>query len=554
MAYFFHNWYVNRVIESEIIERVEDKSAQVIASFWLSLKDINLLIDDWADWDSMAEAINNWSLKFSEDNFPQSLIEDNNLFYLAVINKKMENIHILKSKKYDKFNFKNLNLRIKELIKNKKSKIVQTLICLEDKSFYIYAQPIEFQSRKKEIRGYLVGVREIDSFFQNKMAEVLQNDNVEIMSIKDLEFGKLKFRNNQCFVENTDKSNEFYIYSLIHGKKLEESIVVKTKMEINILKNLNKMNLYFLVLALLSFGIVLYIFLITYRNYRKKLDTILKVSSKLSKKLDNEFHYNNNEDVLSQLELILNTLFLNIDKLEIERKTRVQREMVKEKVFAVGRIAAELSHEINTPIRIIKNCMPTIEKKAKIGRLDEKDFKMLQLVENEVENIDKITKNLLSFLRNDYGKMELLNLNQLINNAIRRVEKSKNNSIKFFMNFEKTIFIHGVFEQLSRVFINLFNNAIDANASKIEIKNKEKDDLCYIYVNDNGKGVPNEIKNTLFEPFVTIKQKRGLGLGLNISYNIISNHGGELFLEDCEEFSTCFVVKLPFVEIEPKDK
>lgn len=551
IGYSLHTWYVDYVLKKEINLRIKDKSAQSLSAFWLSVNDINLLVDDWAEWDTMAKAIQNWTPLFEKENFQHSLLKENSIDCLLVYNENFKEIFSLKNEKFqNQLDILSLNSRINNLI-SKHKKLVQSIIWESGMNMYVYAEPIEYQNNFEDIKGYLIAVREIGPVTKDFMSQILQEERVDLIPLKEFHKHKIfdALSSGKVYWED-DTKNKFtkVVYSLIPGDKDGEGLVIKVKFDFPMSKYMENLNIYFLMLALLSFIVVILMFSSVYRKYKKRLNTLLKVSGKLSRKIIGEHKTTNNFDEIKALEEILNSLFLSIDKLENERKESSNREMIRERVFAVGRIAAELSHEINTPIRIIKNCMPIIDKKVRLANLDDNDMKMFDMVENEIDRIDNITQNLLMFLKRDSGKMERINISEILNEMKKRYLTGAKSCIDVDLKIKEPIFCFGVEGQLAQVFLNILKNAEEAEATLIEVVSIFVNEFCILYFKDNGKGISSNIKNSLFEPFVSSKKKRGLGLGLNISYNIILNHGGEIYLENFDDCSTCFAIKIPYLQ------
>jgi len=223
--------------------------------------------------------------------------------------------------------------------------------------------------------------------------------------------------------------------------------------------------------------------------------------------------------------------------------------MIREKLVSAGRIAAELSHEILTPIRVIQNCLSPIQRKLSTSSLTDKDREMFDMVQKELNEMENLTRNLLRFFREDEVDGSPTELIPVIRSAVDRFQAitGENGPIVLFqVNGNGRIFVSA--PQLEQVLLNLLRNAMEAACTEIRVSTSIKDDSILVRVSDDGDGIPEEIRNRIFEPFFTQKKKRGVGLGLNISYNIIRNYDGELYLEENEQMTTCFVIQLPLME------
>ena len=102
--------------------------------------------------------------------------------------------------------------------------------------------------------------------------------------------------------------------------------------------------------------------------------------------------------------------------------------------------------------------------------------------------------------------------------------------------------------QMRQVFLNIFKNAKEAmpKGGTLFVKTSKEDNRVLIQIQDTGMGIPNGIKDKIFEAFFTTKQKvKGVGLGLSVCYGIIKDHSGEIKVESKEDKGTTFTISLP---------
>jgi two-component system NtrC family sensor kinase len=108
--------------------------------------------------------------------------------------------------------------------------------------------------------------------------------------------------------------------------------------------------------------------------------------------------------------------------------------------------------------------------------------------------------------------------------------------------------------QMRQVMLNLIKNAKEAmpKGGNLFIRTGKEDNSVLIYIQDTGMGIPEEIRDKIFEAFFTTKQKvKGVGLGLSVCYGIIKDHGGEVKVESEEGKGTTFIISLP-IESKPR--
>ncbi len=209
-----------------------------------------------------------------------------------------------------------------------------------------------------------------------------------------------------------------------------------------------------------------------------------------------------------------------------------------------GRLTASIAHEINNPLQSVQNCLHLATRAELTGK---EQRKYLDLANVELERLMNTVQRMLDFYRPgalEPKRMDLaISLRHVINLlspqlAGRKIHVSTNFSSKLPQ-------IMAVNSQIEQVFINLVLNAYDAmpNGGELRIGARPAKDMVEITFHDSGTGVPEDIRNKIFEPFVSTKEG-GTGLGLSVSYGIVSAHGGNLDLIPSEA-GACFRVTLP---------
>lgn len=216
-----------------------------------------------------------------------------------------------------------------------------------------------------------------------------------------------------------------------------------------------------------------------------------------------------------------------------------------EKIAVTERIAKSLANEITNPLSNINLSLDQLN---------------LELDTNNNESV----KLYLDILKNNFDRINLLitdfvNSTQVadLNIQPRALEVILDESAALLsvalsqhnVNLNKAysgtdIFVNADYDCIVGVFSHLLTNAIEANASNIEIKVSKSGEFAVIEVKDNGNGIPEEAKTHLFEPFFTTKSK-GLGLGLSNAQKAILSHNGKLEFYSKEGEETVFKVYLP---------
>ncbi|MGD9039201.1 MAG: PAS domain S-box protein [Desulfobacteraceae bacterium] len=225
-----------------------------------------------------------------------------------------------------------------------------------------------------------------------------------------------------------------------------------------------------------------------------------------------------------------------------------------ERIAAIGKMAAGVAHEINNPLSGILIYAELLSESLKKDPERSKDIK--EIVDQTLR-CKNIVSELLEFSRQSVGKISSFNLEELLGKTLNLlINQALFQDISVTMDVPQDLPpIVGDMGQLQQVFTNLFINAADAMEGKGSLKIKARFDSgrnqFMIRVSDTGPGIPQDLREKIFEIFFTTKPAgKGTGLGLTITKNIIKLHGGDVRIETPPEGGTTFIIELPlgFVE------
>ena len=268
----------------------------------------------------------------------------------------------------------------------------------------------------------------------------------------------------------------------------------------------------------------------------------------------------------------------------LQHLTVTQKQLVQsEKMASLGELTAGIAHEIQNPLNFVNNfsdvnkeLLQELKEEADKGNIQEVKAIADDVIANEEKinhhgkRADSIVKGMLQHSRNSSGKKEASNINALADEYVRLAYHGLRAKDKGFNATIKTDFDAGIGniniipQDIGRVLLNLYTNAFYAvneqqkaessglNADgfkyepKVTVRTKKLNDRVEISVTDNGRGIPDKIKDKIFQPFFTTKPTgQGTGLGLSLSYDIVKAHGGEIKLESKAGEGTEFVILLP---------
>ena len=248
---------------------------------------------------------------------------------------------------------------------------------------------------------------------------------------------------------------------------------------------------------------------------------------------------------------IVATDISRMKKLEAERREIEAKLIMSSKMSTLGEMAAGIAHEINNPLCLIGGTAFLLRQKIKKEKVDMlKMCEELANIENTVERIAKITHGLLAFARNaERDPVAHVSLLEIINETLKLCgEKLKKNGILVKVSVDPKLKVSCRFHQVTQIFMNLLNNAVDAiqhfSEKWIEIEAKIDADKVIIRIIDSGLGISIKIRDKIMQPFFTTKELgKGTGLGLSISKGLAMENDGDLVYEEGKE-NTCFILTL----------
>ncbi len=242
---------------------------------------------------------------------------------------------------------------------------------------------------------------------------------------------------------------------------------------------------------------------------------------------------------------------------EVQKKTaeiyKAQEQLINtEKLASLGRMAAGVAHEINSPLTGIVTFAHLMLKRVPAGNAQ--DIEDLNIIIDQAERCSKIIKGLLGFSRKTASEKIRVDANVLIENILAMVRnQAKFYNIAFDIQLDKTLPEISIdATQIQQVFVNLLLNAADAmeEKGKIKIASRVVEDAGSKFIElefaDSGPGIPEENVGKIFEPFFTTKPVgKGTGLGLAVSYGIIKKHEGQIFARNNQGRGASFFIRLP---------
>ncbi len=234
-----------------------------------------------------------------------------------------------------------------------------------------------------------------------------------------------------------------------------------------------------------------------------------------------------------------------------EELRKTENQLIQsDKVASLGKLAAGVAHEINSPLTGVLTYSSLLLKAKKEGDPDRED---LEVIVNETNRCKKIVKGLLDFARQTAPQKTSSDMNEVIEKSIDLVSHQasmQNVKIekKVKPDLPKTMID---VSQIQQVFINILLNAIEAmpQGGTLTVSSEIEDKMIAVRFADTGVGIPEENLPKILDPFFTTKEQgKGTGLGLSVSYGIIERHRGKLEVKSKVGKGTTFTVRLPIKE------
>ncbi|MDE0169324.1 MAG: ATP-binding protein [bacterium] len=272
---------------------------------------------------------------------------------------------------------------------------------------------------------------------------------------------------------------------------------------------------------------------------------------------------------------------------------RAQDQIVmREKLVALGEVTAGVAHEIRNPLNFVKNfseaSQELIEELEEIfeeaeGELSEDDQEYveevvqdltdnLERIRNHSERANRIVHDMLMMGRGG-GEWRTIDLNLLLNeHALLAYHSARATDPEFQLDLQRDLDpqmgeMDAIPQDLGRTFLNMVGNSCHATDKKrkgllesgqigdyapvVRLKTRRKDDMAIVSIYDNGSGIPQDLKDKIFNPFFTTKPTdEGTGLGLALSSDIVRQHGGSIRVESVDGEFTEMIIELPLTKPE----
>ena len=221
-----------------------------------------------------------------------------------------------------------------------------------------------------------------------------------------------------------------------------------------------------------------------------------------------------------------------------------------EKMAALGQTISGVAHELNNPLTTILSWSERLAERA----ADDASRRGAEVIQREARRAARIVRNLLTFARMRHSTRSLIDVSQVVRETLAmRAEEQRAASIALIADLASNLpTVLADAHQLQQVVLNLVSNAEQAMAAHgrgtlaVRTSHDPQRGVVVLEVNDDGPGIPPEVRAKIFRPFFTTKRAgTGTGLGLTVASAIVQEHGGRIRASSGPEGGASFVVELP---------
>lgn len=539
------------------------KKIQVALS--IESDNIEIICSDWSNWDRLIDYLKKPTVDFERTALPDAMFTDRMIDMAAILNTKRE---ILFYKNYRPgkgfIGLQKLDVRfcigkVDRMIRGK-LETVKGFINTPYGPIMFVANPILDRGNLNRREGVLIMGRYVDQRvlerFSSYTTEKIRTINFTKHQLVAFSLREMDGRD----VHYMEKPEKLVVFQLLRDINGFPAMVLYTETDKRLYSEVSRHMVQFIVVTsilVMLLGLMLYFSIDKYIVKR-----VMGISGRMHRiegleDLSVRIDKDERED---EITLLISSINLTLDKLENEKKNRekAEKSMIKQgKLASLGRLASSIAHEINNPVLAIGNSLQVIkkicERSKEEGANDESRellMEALDISDAEVHRIREIISGLLDFHRLDKEEFSNVNLSDVITQSIAILNWSKKlETVELELELEE-LYVEGAPVKLEQVFINFILNAAEAMGREggtltIAVTGSADGNCVEIHLKDTGPGLTPMVQGSLFEPFVTTKKDRGVGLGLYISYKIIEMHHGEIIYNEDFKEGAHFIIRLP---------
>ncbi len=413
------------------------------------------------------------------------------------------------------------------------SELIDTILEIRryEKNYFLYGKEEDFM----ELSHYLERLetilrdnkRDIELFSDKEMSSALGKDigeYKEALSRLRNKKGEVNYLEGMIRNKGRDIVKKAEALSDIKKEKIRKALLAS--------RNILTVSIIFLVSA----GFIAGAFF--YRSFASPLMLFEKHMKKIA---EGEYSF---IPVVSQDREML-SLSKAFNRMLVELELRQSHLIRTEKLASLGTLLFGVAHELNNPLNNISTSCQILREEIETA---DPEFKkeLLTQIESETDRARDIVRSILDYSKT--GVREVVNISSVVREAIKFIKAEVPPKVELVIEIPEDITVEADPQQLKQVFLNLIKNSIEAmdGEGRITISAKTHHPHIEIRVSDTGKGMSQEVLSKIFDPFFTTKEgRKGYGLGLFVTHNIIKEHGGTIDVQSRPGHGTTFLIRLP---------
>lgn len=430
---------------------------------------------------------------------------------------------------------------------------------IKDSIYQVLSTPIHFLGRfsiGKLIAGYKIDHSLIQKFNQLSGADIILFGNQKIISQSNSSIKIspqilnmiLKKSVQHDKVQTYDLNEEYLILNYALQSKQNVSMFLMKSLDALLNPAMNKISIYLLIFNI--FMLLVSLFLVYSFTSRYLTDAINRLVDSASKISRHEFDdpiepkYN---DELGFLAKSFNEMRITLKENKVKLEKAQEDRIRSERLAAIGQIAAGIIHDFKNPMTIIT--MTTEMITSGFANNNQKRIECCENIKSQVDRMVNMTQDILDYAHGQKS-LNLVNV-EFTKNILNKIEfhrkKFENKKLQLKTNLPEPFAVSIDSNKFTRVLDNIIVNAYEALApgNGVEITVKNNKDNFQVIISDNGPGIPKNIVDEIFQPFVTSGKPNGTGLGLAITKKIITDHGGDIMVESELKKGTTFIITFP---------
>ncbi|MEX0602920.1 MAG: HAMP domain-containing sensor histidine kinase, partial [Bacteroidota bacterium] len=234
----------------------------------------------------------------------------------------------------------------------------------------------------------------------------------------------------------------------------------------------------------------------------------------------------------------------SFDIMQEQLKESQEKLLHEERLSAVGRMASTIVHDLRSPLNVALLAIDMVKENRADGQ-----FQALRMIRSSILRMNRMAQELLDYARGDlrlqHSEVNIPDFVRSVTDEMTPILEQARVRCTVSCEYRETAWIDR--DRLHRALVNIIGNAIDVlpDGGEIQFQAARENDHLAFLVSDTGPGIPPDVGERIFEPFVTAGKPKGTGLGLSITKEIVELHGGSISFHSVRGKGTTFTVKIP---------